>query len=315
MKRGRWADSPEKLTRLSQFGVVRAATLKTTGMASTTIYRRCAPGGPWQRLLPGIILMSSNPPTTRQKTIAALLFAGSDAVVTGLGACRQYGLGLPADNGLHVLVPHQHKLLSSEFLTVERTHRMPKPFMQSNTPLAPLPRAVIDAARRMHTETPAAKLLIEAIQRGGCEVAHLQSELKLGTPRGTALPRRLLGQIENLRSVAELHAHRLGRKLTTPPTHWNTKLYDKFGRYLARPDAWWEDVGLAWEIDSFEFHFTGEDYSRTLERNTRYAAAGLTFVQTLPSRLLKDTAAVVAELEAAYLAASLRPRPPVRLAA
>jgi hypothetical protein len=143
----------------------------------------------------------------------------------------------------------------------------------------------------------------------------LSYELENGSPKGTAIPRRVLTQIDNLRSIAEFNARKLGRRLDVPPTHWNPELYYPSGKYLGRPDAWWDDVGLAWEIDSCEFHFYGADQARTYDRNNRYGAAGLIVVQTLPSRLLKEPDAVIAELKAAYAAAALRPRPGVLLAA
>ncbi|MFF5990837.1 hypothetical protein [Prauserella flavalba] len=99
------------------------------------------------------------------------------------------------------------------------------------------------------------------------------------------------------------------------PSHWNPTVYGPAGQYVGCPDAWWDDVGLAWEIDSFEFHFSRFDYARTLQRNTNYAAAGLTVVQTLPSRLIHEPGGVLAELGAAYRAAAARPRPTVRVEA
>jgi hypothetical protein len=98
------------------------------------------------------------------------------------------------------------------------------------------------------------------------------------------------------------------------PTHWNIDLFDTRGNYVGCPDAWWDDVGMAWEIDSFDFHFWRKEYERTTERNTRYAKAGVTVVHTLPSRLLSDPSAVLQDLEAAYRTAASRPRPPVHLA-
>ncbi|MEC3981235.1 hypothetical protein [Amycolatopsis sp. H20-H5] len=118
-----------------------------------------------------------------------------------------------------------------------------------------------------------------------------------------------------LRSVAEARAKTLSRRLPVPPSHWNAKIQGPDGRYLGRPDGWWDEIALAWEIDSIDFHFTKDGYARTLERNTRYAAAGIIVVQTLPSRLDKDPAGVLAELEAAYRTAASRPRPPVHLVA
>jgi hypothetical protein len=66
------------------------------------------------------------------------------------GSTRAKGMGfgevkLPASEGVHILVPHGHKLLSSEFVTIERTHRMPRAVNRAGIVLAPLVRAVLDA--------------------------------------------------------------------------------------------------------------------------------------------------------------------------
>jgi hypothetical protein len=297
-------------------GVIKATTLESLEMGSKSIYRKCLPGGPWQRLLPGIILLHSNEPTQDQRAIAALLYAGPDAVITGIEACRRLGLRsreLPKGEEILVLVPHQHKILSSEFVTIERTVRLPQAVVKDGIPLAPLIRATTDAARRIRKAEPIGQLLIEAIQHGRCAPKALAYELDHGTKRGTAIPRRLLIEWANLRSVAEAKAKTLSRQLQFQPSHWNTEVWDNAGNYVGCPDAWWEDVGLAWEIDSVDFHFGREGYARTLERNTRYAAAGIPFVQTLPSRLTKDPDGVIAELRAAYRTATTRPRPPVYL--
>ncbi|HEV7978988.1 hypothetical protein [Amycolatopsis sp.] len=297
-------------------GVVKATTLESLDMGSKSIYRKCLPGGPWQRLLPGIILLHSNEPTQDQRAIAALLYAGADAVITGTEACRRQGLRsreLPQGDGILVLVPHQHKILSSEFVTVERTVRLPKAVFKDGIPLAPLVRATTDAIRRIRKVEPIGQLLIEAIQHGRCAPNALAYELDRGTKRGTAIPRRLLAEWANLRSVAEARAKTLSRRLQFQPSHWNIEVWGRAGNYVGCPDAWWEDVGLAWEIDSVDFHFGRDGYARTLERNTRYAAAGIPVVQTLPSRLIKDPDGVIAELQAAYLTATTRPRPPVYL--
>jgi hypothetical protein len=315
-KRGRWADHPELLEERSNSGVIRAATLKSLGMNSKTIYRRCLPEQPWQRLLPGIILLHNAKPTQDERVIAALLYAGPEALLTGVEACRRHGLRsqeLPAGNDLHVLVPHQHKIKSSEFLIVERTIRLPEAINRGGVPLAPLVRATTDTVRRIRVMKPAGQLLVESIQRGRCTVEGLAHELNKGTQRGTAVPRRVLAEWQRLRSVAEAQAKNLSLGLADQPSHWNVDVRDRTGSYVGCPDAWWDDIAMAWEIDSFDFHFGRDGYARTLERNTRYAAAGITVVQTLPSRLEKDPAGVLAELRAAHLAASARPRPPVVL--
>ncbi|WP_199785772.1 MULTISPECIES: hypothetical protein [Actinomycetes] len=292
-------------------------TLESLDMNSKVIYRRCLPGGPWRRLLPGIILLHNNDPTPDQLVHAALLYAGTAAVVTGEEACRRYGLRLAvsaaSEQRIHVLIPHHLKRTSSDFVIIERTKRLPRPWLRAGVPLAPLVRATTDFVRRNRTANIIGQALIEAVQRGGCTPQALAEELDRGTKRGTALPRRLLAEWANARSVAEAEAQKLTRTLPHPPTHQNEALYDSAGSYAGRPDFWWDDVGLAWEIDSLDFHFRSADYAQTLRRNTRYASLGVAVVQTLPSRLRTEPNAVLDELRAAYAAARTRPRPPVSL--
>jgi hypothetical protein len=280
------------------------------------IYRRCMPDGPWRRVLPGIILLQTSAPTQTQRVAAALLYAGPTAIITGTEACRRHGLrpaNLPPSNNLHLLLPAERKRASAEFVIVERTHRMPDPIVGDRLPLAPLVRATLDAARRIRAIDPVAKLIIEAIQQGNCSPAELSRELELGTPRGTAIPRRVLSRMTDLRSIAEFQGRDLSQQMTVPPSHWNAALYGADGEYIARPDEWWDEIAMAWEIDSMEFHMGPDSYAQTLRRNTKYAEYGIIVVQTLPSRILSDPAGVLAELEAAYRAAASRPRPPVRV--
>ncbi|MEV6879383.1 hypothetical protein [Amycolatopsis sp. NPDC051128] len=315
-KRGRWAQHPELLKALSREGVIRAVSLESLEMSSRVIYRRCLPGGPWQRLLPGIILLHNTEPTRREQLVAALLYGGSQAVITGAAACRQYGLHVPAEfpeAEVHLLVPHERKILSSEFVTIERTVRLPGPWLRDGLPLAPLVRATTDAVRRTRAEEPIGRLLIEAVQRGRCSPKAISRELDRGTKRGTAMPRRLLTKWADLRSIAEARARQLSRRLPVPPSHWNPAICDASGKYIGRPDGWWDNVALAWEIDSVDFHFYRDGYAKTLHRNNRYAATGITVVQTLPSRVENDPDSVLEELQSAYREASMRPRPAVFL--
>ncbi|MEU9690282.1 hypothetical protein [Amycolatopsis japonica] len=315
-KRGRWAQHPELLQERSRDGVIRASDLECLEMSSRTIYTRCLPGGPWQRLLPGIILLHNNEPTSEQLVTAGLLHGGADAVLTGIEACRRHGLrptAMPSDMGLHLLIPHDRKIRSTGFVTMERTIHLPTPIIRHGFPLAPLIRATTDTARRFGDAEQVEAILIEAVQKGGCHPKALLRELDRGSLRGSAVPRRLLTNWVDLRSMAESRARILSQRMPVPPSHWNAAIHDRRGRYIGRPDALWDDVGLVWEIDSFEFHFRKSDYARTVDRNTRYAAAGLVVVQTLPSRLRDDPDGVLADLTAAHDVASARPRPDIHL--
>lgn len=308
MRRGAWAHDLRALQQASRRGAIRVATLAELGVPSRTAYRRCVAGGPWQRPLPGIILLTNTPPTRRQLVEAALLYGGQDAQVTGLEACRRHGLtNLPSHFGIHLLVPADRRLHSAEYVTVERTTRLPKPVIRDQVPLAPLVRSVLDAARRLKLHDPVRALITEAVQQGRVHPRWFVRELETGSPRGTAVPREVLKDITaGARSVAEIDAMRVWEKTGLPEPEWNVPLTGPDGDYIGIPDAWFADVGLAWEIDSYEFHFQREGYANTLSRNARYAAAGIVVLQTLPTRMRTEPEKVATELAAAYEAAKSR---------
>ncbi|AHH94188.1 hypothetical protein [Kutzneria albida] len=313
MRRGNWALDVDRLWRASRKGVIQVAALDRLGVPQRTSYRRCLSGGPWRWLLPGIVLLAASPPTTAQRVEAALLHCGDGAMLTGVAAARRHGMrNLPDEDELHLLVRKERRVQSTGFVHVERTSNQPRPEIRDGVPLAPLGRAALDAARRMRATDPIRALLAEVVQRGRCGPVELITELDAGSQRGSALPRQVLGEVlGGARSVAESQALALWRRSKLPPAQWNTPVFDSAGDLVAIPDAWFEEVALAWEIDSVEFHLGPEGYARTLARNTRYAAAGVLVVQTLPSRLRDDPRGVLDELRAAYAAAASRPRPPV----
>lgn len=315
MKRGKWNSAEQELWQYSRSGVIRASELERLGIGQTTTYRQCQPGGRWRHLLPGIVLLERSQPTTRQRVEAALMFARHDAVVTGLQAARIYNLRAgPDPQFVHVLVPHKYCVRSSGFAVVERTVSFPPSYVRDGIPLAPPTRAVLDGVRRIRDLDPVRALLIESVQSGLTDPIELRRELDTGTKRGTALPRRVLNEIDlGVRSVAEADALEIWHQAGLPMPHRNVVIVDSEGRYVGMPDTWCDEVGLAWEIDSNEFHYSKDAYAKTLARNSRYAAAGVSVVQTLPSRLRVESDVVIAELRAAYSVALARPRPRVHM--
>lgn len=297
----------------SRHGVMRAATLEQLGVPQTVTYRQCQPGGRWTHLLPGIVLLTKARPTARQRVEAALLHADSLGVVTGFEAARRYGLrNVPNDPHVHLLIATQHHIRSAGFVVIERTKYMPEPLIVDDLPLAPPARAVLDGLRRIRQLDPVRGLLIETKQLGLATYEELSKELESGSNRGTALPRAVLRELSaDVRSVAEAASIAVWKRAGLPAPERNVPIYDARGNYIGTPDVWCDDVGFGWEIDSYEHHFGRSDYARTLERNNRYAAAGIIIVQTVPTKLRVNPNVVVAELRAAYHAAQRRPRPVV----
>ena len=243
------------------------------------------------------------------------MFVRHDAVVTGFQAARLYQLRAgPDPQFVHLLIPDKYRVLSSGFVVVERTMHFPQVFFRDGVPLASPARAVLDGVRRVRDLDPVRALLIESVQSGLTNMTELRRELDMGTKRGTALPRRVLNEIDlGVRSVAEADAMEIWHSAGLPTPHRNAVIVDAAGDYVGMPDTWCDEVGLAWEIDSNEFHYSKDAYAKTLARNSRYAAVGISVVQTLPSRLRAEPEAVIAELRAAYTVALARPRPPVHI--
>ncbi|WET78588.1 hypothetical protein P3102_31795 [Amycolatopsis sp. QT-25] len=289
------------------------ATLKKLGVTQSTSYRRCQPGGRWTHLLPGIVLLSKEQPTARQRVEAALMLTDSRGIVTGFEAARRYGLRQSGPHGtVHLLIPQHRKVRSVKFAIIERTIALPERRVLEGVPLAAPARAILDGVRRIRDLDPVRALLIEAVEAGLCTADELSVELESGSRRGTALPRAILRELSNdVKSVPEAAALAIWKKAGLPPAERNVKIFDAFGNYIGMPDSWCDELAMAWELDSYAYHFGRDAYRKTLHRNNRYAAAGIVVVQTLPSRIRDEPDKVAAELRAAANAAAKRPRPDV----
>jgi len=292
--------------------VVRVRELEELGLHRATIAQRCRPGGPWQSLAPGIVLLHNGPRSRDDRRRGALVHAGPRAVITGLDALELHGMErVPAPSGpVHVLVPQDRRRVGYGLALVERTGRLPEP-EPGRWPLAPLSRAVLDHVRRIGNRDLVRSAVAEVVQRGRATPAQLVRELDGGAQRGARLPREVLREVgDGIRSVAEAQARTLLRRSRSlPPALWNPRVVDAAGRFIASPDAWFDDVAMAWELDSREWHLSPADYDATLERRSAVTAAGILVIATQPGRIHQADPAVLMELEAAYGQAALRPRP------
>ncbi|MQA60093.1 MAG: hypothetical protein GEU86_01060 [Actinophytocola sp.] len=304
----------DQLQEFAPHGVVSRRELLACGVPATTISHRVRTGGPWNRLLPGVYLMRSGTPTREQLLAGAVRYAGPQSMITGLAAARAHGLKrMPSCDNVHVLVPKPAQPNSCGYVVVERTKRLPEPVLRDDLPLAPLPRAVLDGVRRLGDRQEIQALLAEPVQRGLVLPSDLLAELNAGSSRGSALPRRMLREIcAGVRSASEGRAYRLALQSGLPAPRWNVPILSASGVQLAIVDAWFEEVALAWEIDSLEFHLSPADYARTMRRHNLLTAAGIVVLHTLPGDLRTNPHRVIAELRSAYEQASGRPRPPVR---
>jgi hypothetical protein len=176
-------------------------------------------------------------------------------VLTGLDGLALHGMSRmpPPAGAVHVLIPFNRRRVGTADVLVERTERLPQP-TSGAWPLAPIGRAALDFARRCQNVDQVRAALAEVVQRGRGSALELGRELDKGCARGSALPRRVLAEIgDGVRSVAEAKARLLLESANLPRAWWNPRVHDRTGRFVAVPDAWFDDVAMAWEIDSLEF--------------------------------------------------------------
>jgi hypothetical protein len=279
--------------------VITTAELRAHGITNHAIATRCRPSGPWQRILPGVVLLSANRPTRRQRLRAAVAYGGPEAVVSGIDAMRAHDIDVPLQPDIRILVPSTRRPVSRSYLTVERTTRPPEPVIRANLPYAPLARATLDAARRAADHEQLSTLLTSVL--GPCTVAGLRAELDAGSQRGSAAVRALLS--ENLAAahevvpVAVAQAKRILRTTPLPSARWHQPIHDANGMLLGVPDAWWPEVSLAWDMGA-----------RAGYHDPRmWAAAGVTLLRTDPERLSTTPASVANELIEAFAKAGAKP--------
>ncbi|RIQ13690.1 hypothetical protein DY240_25460 [Jiangella rhizosphaerae] len=144
-------------------------------------------------------------------------------------------------------------------------------------------------------------LLCEAVQRRRTTLTALRAEVAAAPRRGGALARLAMKDIEaGCRSAPECELRDLIRtSRLLPEPRWNRPLPGHRGIY---PDACWERVHLVVEVDSRSFHGFGDAPARTEQRRARYAALGYRVLPVSPARLRAEPAAVLREIEAAYVA-------------
>lgn len=299
------------LSALAPNRVAAVADLVAAGMSSSTIARRVR-SQLWQRPASGTIVMQSGPPSRDQLVEVALTYTRPDGVVSGVEALRRHGMRrLPETEALFVLIGADRRRTSSGLIVTERTARLPEPWVRDGVAVAPLERAAMDTARHTPDRDQVRALLAEVVQRRRSTVARLRDELAAGTQRGSGMPREVLSEIDDgVRSASEGWGRMLLLRSTLPPAMWNASLFLPSGRFLAKPDAFFDDVGLAWEVDSLEFH--PEDDDTTARRRADLVEAGVVVVHHRPTRLRTEPERVIDELWSYYRLAAARPRPDVR---
>jgi very-short-patch-repair endonuclease len=297
----------------AQHQVVTREQSLACGLSNGAIRHRTRPEGPWRILLPGVYLVNAMSPSVSQREVAALLYAGEGSMITGPAALWRHGIHHPISDTVDVLVPAPRKIQSTGFARVSRTTRLPgRPWTSDGIRYVPPPRAVADAALVLTALDEVRAVVADAVQRNKCTVKQLTAELGAGPVRGSARLRRVLAEVaEGVRSSAESDLRSLLSASRLPVPYYNASLYVGES-FLARPDAWWPDEGVAVEVDSREWHLSPKDWERTMRRHSEMSARGIIVLHFTPRQIRRERDRVLAAITHALDSAAGRPALAIR---
>ena len=302
-----WSRSDVRILASAQHGLITAAQLADLGVPKSTVSRSNSLGGMISWVLPGVHRIDGRGVMpVDQRDMAALLYAGVGAVLTGCAALLRLSLRAathPALNGhdrVHLLVHHSRTRSSHGFVMVERTVCLPEPRLRDGFPLAPTGRAVLDAARRCPDENAVRALVFEAVQRGLVSAESLDRERRAGQIRGSRFARLAIDEaLGGARSIPEGDVRAVFVAAGWTRLLYNPRLYLVDGTFVGCPDVYDPETGVCLDVDSREFHFDPDSWEATMRRHGRMTAAGLAVLHVPPSRAGREPDDVVAEFEAA----------------
>ncbi|QKV81306.1 hypothetical protein [Amycolatopsis sp. Hca4] len=279
--------------------------LRQAGVSGRRARRLCGPGGPWRRLHPGVVLLRNTAPTRQQLLHAALVRYGPGVVITGADALQAHGVKCPAEREIHLLVPQECRVVPSEGVRLARTARLPDPIEVDGLPFAPPARATLDLARSEPDPARIRHLLTLPLYWGLSSRRELLAELEAGSQRGTAAVRKVLRELDEGPIQAHGLATRVLDRVPLPPPSWDQTICDRRGRRIGEADAWWDELGLAWQYRCSPG--TGGGFS-----HLALAATGIVLVRCTVRQLQQVPQEVAQELARAFGEASRTPRPKVR---
>lgn len=287
-----------------QRGLATRRQLIAAGMDDESI-RREVHGSRWQRVLPGLIATFTGPLTVEHRRVAAALYAPAAAQITAIAALRWHGFHqIPRDDRIHLLIPHQSRRTSRDFVRFQRTDRLDTGVHRGGGyVICSVARAVADAARLLNDLQPVRAIVAEAVQRGLATVPSLRRELEAAGKHRTRLLRVALNEVDaGARSAPEAAlAEELDRSPILPEVLRNPTMADADGSPLPSPDGWIAESGIAIEVDSREYHLDPEGWQRTMRRHNMLAASGALVLHFTPSEIYRSRARVRQIVEKAHL--------------
>ncbi|MET9392256.1 hypothetical protein ABZY20_17970 [Streptomyces sp. NPDC006624] len=303
---------PHEVAGAGRPRVMTTAQLRSHGVSAAEANGQCRSGGPWQQLLPGVVLLHPGPPTSEERLHAVLMYAAREratavpaqpgaegphvaaypeAMITGLAALTLHGFSctppLPSLDVIDVLVPRLRRLRSTGCARIVRTPVLPAPEQVTGLPVAPVARALADAVAGLSDAVVVRRLMTEAVRGAHCDPASVVREL---TEARLLNRPHVLDAVDSLlaegRVIAEDRLYRMVRAFDLPDPVWNVDLRLPGGPYLGGLDAYWPEQAVALELDTRaprqDDDTLWSEYARKREHLERL---GITVVHITPRKL------------------------------
>jgi hypothetical protein len=288
-----------------QKGLLTAAQAFELGLPRATLHRRTrGERPPWQRVLPRVYATFAHPLTFQQKVVAAWLYGGPGAALTGGAALHWRALaylptevkGIPVD----IVVPGRRQCASIEFVRVARSERAFATTTVDHVPCVIVARAVADCSRRLSSYDTVLAVVASALNSSRTTLDELCAEVAAGSNKGSRLLRRVLMEAsQGVRSVPEsrLLALLLGSGLPEPLV--NAPLTVDGQVFV--PDLRWGRLIV--EVDSKVHHLLMPGtWAATQRRRARLEQAGYHVIPVTPEMIRDDPSGVLAMILVAYQA-------------
>lgn len=297
-------DVPPELSALAhgQDGLITRQQALGYGVTDAMIRHALDDERSWRRVVWGVYATFTGGLLERHHIRAALLYAGEEAMLTGVHACRGYGMEyLPAAGLPVLLVPPHVKRAKIDIALIRRAKELPAARMVNGLACAPPERAALDAVRKVGSLRQARATLCEVVQRRLITVDGLVDEMSKIDLRGMRHARMAMSDLQaGCRSAPECELRDLMLTSDAIPTAvWNEPLPEAPELI---PDAYIEKARMVIEVESVRWHRLGDGPEITERRRAKYARLGLRVLPVSPHRIREQPEAVLAEIEAAVQA-------------
>lgn len=289
-----------------QRGLATSAQLRDTQW--TTDALRHARGKTIHQVFPGVYAPHLGPLDAQDRLVAAYLWAGESAVLSGRVALDRHGVQVSSGGTCLFLVPNTRR---SRRTAGVRTVRTTRPLGVSGfrdcVPLIGVARALCDAAVLQHLRGPELEAVtLSALQRRLTHPELVQEELSYQP--GSAVDSIRSGLADFLAGAWSLPEASLARVVQDDPALpeflLNVELRTPEGARIGCPDGYFRGAGVAVQVHSRAFHSgidaEGRDrWTATVEKDGPFVDHGIVVVPVTPASVDKRPSQVLARLRRA----------------